>query len=249
MPLYGLIGKTLKHSFSKQYFSEKFVKASLKDHKYELFELKSISEITSLQKKTKLKGFNVTIPFKEQIFPYLKYVEENARKIGAVNVVKIVDNHFYGYNTDYFGFKESLKNWIEDRLDNQSALVLGTGGASKAVVAALDSLGIRNTLVSRVKSTEVMSYEDITHKVLEENKLIINTTPLGMAPNSSSRAALPYEFITREHWMYDLVYNPQETLFLKSGKQNGAQTKNGLEMLFLQAEKSWKIWQDEINLP
>ncbi|MEM7106985.1 MAG: shikimate dehydrogenase [Bacteroidota bacterium] len=247
MSLYGLVGRTLQHSFSKQYFSEKFEKENRKGHIYELFELKDISEIDALREKSSLKGFNVTIPYKEEIFPYLKFVEENAQRIGAVNVVKIVGGQFYGYNTDFFGFKESLKNWSIGQLDDQSALVLGTGGASKAVVAGLNSLGISNYLVSRAKSGDIMGYEDLTREIMEKNKLIVNTTPLGMSPNLESRPELPYEFITAEHWMYDLVYNPEETLFLQLGKQKGARTKNGLEMLFLQAEKSWEIWQNQNN--
>ncbi|MEM6522891.1 MAG: shikimate dehydrogenase [Bacteroidota bacterium] len=248
MALYGLIGKTLRHSFSQKYFSEKFERHNLKDHKYELFELESISEINSLKKNPDLKGFNVTIPYKEEVLSHLKSVEVNAKRIGAVNVIKIVDNQLHGYNTDYFGFRESLKKWLADKSGNLSALVLGTGGASKAVVAALDSLGIKNILISRIRSNQAISYDDLTQRVIQDNKLIVNTTPLGMLPDLESKPKLPYEFITSEHWIYDLVYNPKETLFLKLGKQQGAQIKNGLEMLFLQAEKSWEIWQSKSDL-
>ena len=245
MKHYGLIGKTLKHSFSKKYFKEKFEQLQLTDHTYELYELDDIVEVDELRNKPGLSGFNITLPYKEDIFPYLTSVEDNARKIGAVNVVKVKDNEFHGFNTDYFGFKESLKNWLAEK-NNIRALVLGTGGAAKAVSAALDTLDIDYLSISRAKSEKRLTYDSLTDSTLNAHKLIINTTPLGIAPDTESKPELPYQSITSAHYLYDLVYNPLETSFLKEGSIRGAKTKNGLEMLYLQAEKSWEIWNEEL---
>ncbi len=243
MTSYGLIGKTLSHSFSKKYFTEKFLSEGLTDHRYDLFELESIEEVRELAKKPDLLGFNVTIPYKESIIPYLSKVEEKARNIGAVNVVKLVSGKMEGYNSDYYGFKESLVSWLPESRNNLKAIILGTGGASKAVSTALDDLQIPYIRVSRKRGEkDILKYDQVSRSVLNEYKIIINTTPVGMSPRVEFKPQLPYECITGAHFLYDLVYNPLETEFLKQGKSRGAQIKNGLEMLHLQAEKSWLIW-------
>jgi len=242
MQLYGLIGKKLSHSFSKKYFTEKFKKEGLSDHQYDLFELSEISEIEPLLTKSELKGFNITIPYKQDIIPYIDELDESARKVGAVNVVKINKGKLNGYNSDYYGFKTSLEKWLTINHSDLKALVLGTGGASKAVIAALSSIGIEYTLVSRVSKDDILSYDDISDDQLLEHRLIINTTPLGMSPDIHSFPHIQYDKLTEEHFLYDLVYNPEITQFMALGSSKGAKTKNGLEMLHLQAEKSWEIW-------
>lgn len=240
--VYGLIGKKLSHSFSKKYFTEKFEKEGLSDCTYNLFELEEIAELPELVRSNPdIKGLNVTIPYKELVIPYLTHIDKNAERIGAVNVIKVVNGALHGYNSDFYGFRNSLLNWLgTNRV--QKALVLGTGGASRAVIAALDDISISHQLVSR-KSTETMiSYDAISPDIIFAHKLIINTTPLGMYPDISSFPQINYDGITSEHYLYDLVYNPLETTFLKKGKEKGAEVKNGLEMLHLQAEKSWELW-------
>lgn len=241
MALFGLIGRKLGHSFSKNYFENKFLKEGLQTHRYELFELENIDQIQSIFDKHDLKGLNVTIPYKESVLPFLDDLDESAQKVGAVNVIKRDGQQFIGYNSDYYGFKTSLRDWLPT--DVQQALVLGTGGAAKAVVAALEDLQINSTLVSRSPAQGAISYEKLhSGDLLGNTPLIINTTPLGMSPNLDSLPDLPYEQFRPTHFAYDLVYNPEETAFLKQAKAHGARTKNGLEMLHLQAEKSWEIW-------
>ncbi len=241
MRLFGLIGKKLSHSFSRKYFSEKFEREQLKDHQYELFELAEISEVENLVKKDGLQGFNITIPYKQEIIPYLDEIDKSASEVGAVNVVKIVEGKLHGYNSDYFGFKQSLEMWLPDEHD-MKALVLGTGGAAKAVMAALDALNIDFQIVSRVSKEGVLSYDEITAEQIDNHHLIINTTPLGMSPNVDSAPDIDYSKLTPEHFLYDLVYNPETTQFMALSERQGCKTKNGLEMLHLQAEKSWEIW-------
>ncbi|MEO1054184.1 MAG: shikimate dehydrogenase [Bacteroidota bacterium] len=243
--LYGLIGFPLSHSFSKGYFSEKFEREHIKDCRYETFELKTIEELPALIKaQTELKGLNVTIPYKQQVIPYLSKLDESAQKVGAVNVIKVGDqNTLIGYNSDYYGFKESLMEWI-GKANDLSALVLGSGGASRAVCATLEDLGIAYQVVSRSNGQGRMSYQDVKDNpnLIDSHKLIINTTPLGMSPETDTYPDLNYSLLTNGHFLYDIVYNPEETVFLNKGALQGAYIKNGLEMLHLQAEKSWEIW-------
>lgn len=243
MKTYGLIGYRLSHSFSKKYFNEKFAKENITDCVYENFPLETIQEFTSLLQTTPdLKGCNVTIPYKEEIIPFLNELDPAAKEIGAVNVVKILpDGKLMGYNSDYFGFKTSLEKFIPA---NQSlrALILGTGGAAKAVAVALKDLGIPYQYVSRSAGKDVISYADMDEKLLQKYAIIINTSPLGMYPDVDSFPAIPYQFLTANHYLYDLVYNPEVTAFMRKGQQQGAHVVNGLEMLIGQAEKAWEIW-------
>jgi shikimate dehydrogenase len=243
MKTYGLIGYRLSHSFSKKYFNEKFAKEHIEDCVYENFPLETIKEFTALLQATPdLKGCNVTIPYKEEIIPYLDELDAAAKEIGAVNVVKIFpDGKLIGYNSDYYGFKISLEKFIPD---NQSfrALVLGTGGAAKAVVVALKDLGIPYQYVSRSKGNGVIGYDEIDEKMLQHYSIIINTSPLGMYPDVDSFPDIPYQFLTDKHYLYDLVYNPEVTAFMRKGQEHGAHVVNGLGMLIGQAEKAWEIW-------
>lgn len=244
--VFGLIGKTVSHSFSKSYFDEKFFRDGLRDYSYELFPLENISEIEKLIAETKdLSGLNVTIPYKEQIIKYLSEVDPVAKKIGAVNVVKFKDGKLIGYNTDSEAFGETLDNWLPKTKTFQ-ALILGTGGSSKAVQEALKKLKINFKIASRDKSKGDYAYEEIDEKskIIEESHLIINTTPLGMSPNNEGIPPINYELITKEHYVYDLIYNPARTMFLQKAEMRGAIIKNGLEMLHVQAEKSWNIWNN-----
>jgi shikimate dehydrogenase len=239
--VFGLIGSTVSHSFSKQYFDEKFFREGLRDCRYELFPLSDISELEKLIRETRgLVGLNVTLPYKEQVIPYLDELSPDSRKIGAVNVIKFKDGKRYGFNTDADAFFETLDKWLPSK--NVTALILGTGGSSKAVQEALNRLNIPFHLVSRSKEKAPLTYADLSATIIKEHKLIINTTPLGMHPDTESFPPIPYEHLTREHWIYDLIYNPARPLFLQKAEMRGANIKNGLEMLYLQAEKSWNIW-------
>lgn len=243
--LYGLIGRTLKHSFSQNFFREKFKKEGIADSDYLLYELDNIIEFPALlEKQPDLRGLNVTIPYKLEVMRFIDHLDSRSKEIGAVNTIKISKGQTTGYNTDYLGFKLSLQNWLSPPFNQYKALVLGTGGASKAVIAALNDLQIPYKYVSRQATQQSMSYQDLqnTKGMLDSYRLIINTTPLGMSPNIHDAPTIPYDQITTSHYFYDLVYNPAETLFLKYGKDRGAKTKNGLEMLELQAEKAWEIW-------
>lgn len=244
--VFGLIGATVSHSFSKAYFDEKFFREGLRDYHYELFPLKTITDIEALLAETKgLSGLNVTIPYKEQVLKYLDEVDGFAKKIGAVNVIKIKDGKLKGFNTDSDAFYESIEKWLpKDKTFN--ALILGTGGSSKAVQEALKKLKISYRLVSREESKGDLVYEDLEEnpKLITESLLIINTTPLGMSPNSETMPPLDYEHIGPDHYVYDLIYNPARTMFLQKAEMRNATIKNGLEMLHIQAEKSWKIWNN-----
>ena len=243
MKQYGLIGKTLSHSFSKKYFEEKFKRENI-NAVYENFELNDISQVEGLFSiHSNLCGLNVTIPYKEQIIPYLDEVDEQAQKIGAVNTIYIdkETGKMKGYNTDVYGFKQSLKPFLENQ--HQRALILGTGGASKAVAYVLNELGITTAFVSRTPQLEnQLSYDELNENILASFLLIVNTTPLGTFPNVDEKPTINYDAITPNHLLYDLVYNPVETAFLKEGKKRGALTINGEQMLQLQAEKAWEIW-------
>ncbi len=242
--LYGLIGYPLSHSFSKRYFAEKFEEEKIKDSYYELFPIPTIEDLPALvAAHPNLIGLNVTIPYKEQILPYLDEVEEGAAAAGAVNTVVIKAGKKIGYNSDVYGFTTSLENAIErHQLTIEKALILGTGGAAKAVKFALERSGREVKYVSRSKADDRYAYEDLNQDIFEEYKLIVNTTPLGMAPKVDTFPNIPYHYISERHLCFDLVYNPEATLFLQKAHQNGAHILNGLEMLHLQAEKSWEIW-------
>ncbi|MBO6517112.1 MAG: shikimate dehydrogenase [Bacteroidia bacterium] len=237
---YGIIGTKLGHSFSPEYFSTKFKKSGLK-HTYTPFELESIDELPHLiRSRTKLVGLNVTIPFKEQVIPLLHHCSPEARDLGAVNTIKIVNNEFHGFNTDVIGFEISLNSL---GLRRAEALVLGTGGASKAVQFVLKQKGVPFQLVSRSAQPGVITYRQLDRETMGQYNLIINTTPLGMYPEVKSKPELPYHCLTEHHTLMDLVYEPRLTRFLAEGFHRGCRIKNGFQMLVEQAEASWKIWQ------
>lgn len=242
MSEYGLIGKNLSHSFSKQYFQKKFEELGLDYLEYTNFELNDISEIkTVLSKNPLLRGFNVTIPYKESIIPFMDELSPEARGIAAVNCVKISNGKLIGHNTDAYGFATSIKPFLEPQ--HSRALVLGTGGASKAVVFVLKRLNVEVFFASTSKKRQgTFAYETLNERLFNACKFIINATPVGMFPNVNECPNIPYECLSSQHLVYDLIYNPEETLFLKKAKEQGATTINGLSMLQLQAEKSWEIW-------
>ncbi len=244
----GLIGKTLSHSFSKAYFEQKFSALDIRDYSYELFELDRIEELLPLiETHPQLVGLNVTIPYKQEVIPFLQEISPEAETIGAVNVIKIQEGKLAGFNSDYFGFKTSLLNWLPNGWLGES-LILGTGGASLAVMAVLDDCSIPFQRVSRSRGPELVTYEDVSSlDLLSTHKLIINTTPLGMQPNVESAPDLTYNKLSKDHFLYDLVYNPESTRFMQLGESQGASVKNGLEMLELQAEKSWEIWTGQVE--
>jgi len=239
MKLFGLIGFPLSHSFSKKYFTEKFKKEGIKDSSYELFEIDTIEKLSSVLKEDGLIGLNVTIPYKQQVIPFLDELDPAAEEIGAVNVIKIQEGKLKGYNSDYFGFKQSLESFLNGA--KPKALVLGTGGASKAVVKALQDMGIEHQNVSRNSSETSINYEQ-AGSAIGEYQLIINTTPLGMHPKVDACPDLPYDKMNESYFLYDLVYNPEETLFMKKGREQGAKAIHGMEMLIGQAEKAYEIW-------
>jgi len=242
MTRFGLIGKKLAHSFSKTYFEEKWKKEKLTGNSYELFEIDDINELPELIRVHQLNGLNITVPYKQDALYFLTRKDKSVIKVGAVNMLKIEGNgDIVGFNTDYYGFKTSLENWVPaSRI--KKCLVLGTGGASKAVYAVFKDLDVTIQLVSRTSSADVISYNELQFIGIRDYTLIVNTTPLGMSPNIDCYPLLPYSQISEDHFLYDLVYNPEVTKFLSMGEQQGAHVKNGLEMLHLQAEKSWEIW-------
>jgi shikimate dehydrogenase len=241
---FGLIGLPIAHSFSKKYFEDKFQTENISDCSYDLFELKSIAELPSLITSLRsLEGLNVTIPYKEQVIDYLDQMDADAKEIGAVNCIKIKEGKLEGFNTDVFGFAESLKKFLS--VNPQQIFVLGTGGSSKAVCFVLKSLQLSFIKVSRQKKADCILYEQV-EAYLKHRNLFINTTPLGMLPALNGLPPIPYERLTEKDFLFDLIYNPEETLFLKLGKSKGASTRNGLEMLKIQAEKSWKIWNSDL---
>ncbi len=245
--LYGLIGHPLGHSFSKAYFSEKFEKLGVADsHSYALFDIERIEILKDiLAAHANLRGFNATIPYKQAILPYLHKIDPAAAKIGAVNTVKVLDNgQLIGYNTDYWGFRWSLEKWAAfNEVKPQKALILGKGGAAKAVAVALEDLGLKVQYVSRKDTEDTLSYQQLNEAVLTDHLLIVNSTPLGMYPNTEAAPDIPYHLLGPSHLLYDLVYNPLETLFLKKGLAAGAKAVHyGLDMLHGQAEKAWEIW-------
>ncbi|MGZ5245172.1 MAG: shikimate dehydrogenase family protein [Bacteroidia bacterium] len=245
----GLIGFPLSHSFSQKYFTQKFTALGLKDWQYELFPIEYLKDFPDLvARHPELVGLNVTIPHKVNIIKFLDELHKEAETVGAVNTIKISiynngKKYLKGYNTDVYGFEFSLKPLLKPH--HTKALILGTGGASKAVKFVLDKLGIESQFVSRNPNENQLSYISLDEKILQEHLLIINTTPLGMQPNINSFPEIPYQYLTENHLVYDLVYNPEETLLLQKAKAQGAQIKNGLEMLHLQAEKAWEIFSKE----
>ena len=230
----------MSHSFSPGYFSQKFEDLGLTDHAYDLYPLPHIEAFDQIEN---VGGLNVTIPYKEKVIPYLSSLSPEAEEIGAVNTILFRGDERIGYNTDVYGFEYSLVPLWEDQEKPKSALVLGTGGAAKAVWFVLDKLGISYLKVSRSKGD--LHYDDIDDQVLDEHRLIINTTPLGMNPHIDTCPDIPYDAMSLDHILFDLIYNPAKTLFLKHGEERRATIKNGLEMLELQAEKSWSIWTSE----
>lgn len=238
---FGLIGYPLSHSFSPGYFKEKFKKLNILDAEYKLYPLSEIAEFQKL-KNTGMQGLNVTIPYKEVVIPFLDDLSPAAKAIGAVNVIDMRSERLIGHNSDTFGFRHSLESLWKGRNQPAKALVLGTGGAAKAVWYVLEELGIEYQKVSR--TTGDITYQDIDEEIMLSHHLIINTTPLGMSPNIDKCPSLLYEHITSDHFCFDLVYNPAQTLFLKKALQQGSRIKNGHEMLVLQADRSWDIWNE-----
>ena len=237
---YGLIGKNINYSFSKKYFNDKFLKENITNCSYENYDLQSIKDFKNIIKDNAIKGLNVTIPYKEEIIELVNKIDPIAKKIGAINTIKIHDKDIIeGYNTDYIGFVMSLKNIISNQ---KKALVLGTGGASKAIIFGLNSIGVESTIVSRDKREGVISYSGLSKKVIEENTIVINCTPLGTFPEVQECPKIPFEFLSSNHICYDLIYNPEKTKFLLESEKMGATIINGKKMLENQANESWKIW-------
>jgi shikimate dehydrogenase len=243
MRTFGLIGYPLSHSFSQKYFTEKFRQLGIKDCRYELYPIEDIKGVKSLLQDPDLHGLNVTIPYKQQVVPYLTEMNPVVREIGACNCIRIVDGVVKGYNTDVVGFEESLVRKLQPY--HNRALILGTGGASKAVEYVLRKLGIPYYMVSREPGAGQLGYQQIDEEVIYSHTLIINTTPLGMYPKVDICPPLPYEAIGARHYLFDLVYNPSRTLFLLNGEQRGAAVENGYDMLIGQAEESWRIWNSK----
>ena len=253
MNTYGLIGYPLGHSFSKKYFTEKFEKENITNCEYNLYPIDNINLLPQLiLDNNTLCGLNVTIPYKESVIPFLDELDSTAKGIGAVNCIKILDEsgntkiknkRLIGYNTDAFGFRQSIKPFLEKQ--HEKALILGTGGASKAVAYVLKEIGVECFYVTRTKksnSVNCFTYDELNENIINAFKLIVNSSPVGTYPNITEAPQLPYQYISPQHLMYDLVYNPEQTEFLKRGKRMGAVTMNGLSMLQQQAEEAWKIW-------
>jgi shikimate dehydrogenase len=240
---FGLLGKNISYSFSRKYFSEKFQKLKLDNYKYHNFDIPEIEEFPFLlyHKEHEFGGINVTIPYKEAVIKYLDEVNEDAQKIGAVNTIKITnDLKLVGYNTDFYGFQNSIKPLLKSH--HKKALILGTGGASKAIAYAFKEMNIEYKFVSRKLVEGGLLYSLLNEDIMKEYTIIVNSTPLGTHPNVDECPNIPYQFITNKHLLFDLIYNPSVTKFLAEGEKRGATIKNGLEMLELQAEKSWEIW-------
>ncbi len=240
---YGLVGKSISYSFSEKYFTEKFKKNKIQNCTYKNFDLNNIKDLVSILKENDLKGLNITIPYKEQVLSYLDEIEDNAKLIGAINTIKInKDKTLTGYNTDFIGFINTLRPHINSNC--KKALILGTGGASKAIEYGLKKLNIESKKISRNKKKGDLTYLEIDSDLIKEYQIIINTTPLGTYPDIENYPDIPYKYLTKKHICYDLIYNPDETTFLRKSKKKGAITINGLRMLEIQAEESWKIWNN-----
>ena len=241
MNRFGLIGYPLGHSFSQQYFNNKFKTENLNDCVFDLFPIENVDSFPELLHAHKdLKGFAVTIPYKQTIINFLTSIDEAASEIGAVNCIKISSQNIIGFNTDVIGFENSIKPILKPH--HKKALILGTGGGSKAVQFVFKKLGIEFLLVSRSKNQQRIQYQDIDELICADYNIIVNATPVGMTPKNDKCPEIPYQFLSEKHLLFDLIYNPAETLFLQKGREAGAQTKNGHEMLITQAEANWKIW-------
>ena len=244
MKTFGLIGYPLSHSFSKTYFTKKFNEEKIKNCEYLNFELKNISEFPLFISSNKnLAGLNITIPYKQSIIPYIDKLDSVAEKIGAVNTIKFLNNKTIGFNTDAYGFQFSLKPFLESH--HQRALIIGNGGSSMAVQYILNEIGISYTIAVRTPSNKKqILINEINENILKHHLLVINTTPVGMHPNIYDCVNIPYQYLTSKHLLFDLIYNPEKTLFLKKGEEQGSQIVKGMSMLHLQAEKSWMIWNN-----
>ncbi len=239
---YGLIGKDINYSFSRKYFENKFKNESIKAT-YKNFDLSNIQDFKKLLKQEKgLSGLNVTTPYKVEIIPFLDQLDPQAEKIGAVNTIQFRNGKLIGHNTDGFGFVKSIFTLIENH--HEKALILGTGGASKAITNGLKSMSIEITSVSRNPNQDQLAYSDITKEIIEDHLLIVNCTPVGTHPNENECPDIPYKYLTNKHFLYDLVYNPPMTKFLALGNQKGAKITNGSKMLAFQAEQAWNIWNE-----
>ncbi len=242
MKRFGLIGYPIKHSFSKSFFYKKFKSEGIRDCTYENFEIKQLSDLKTIIDKHHPIGLNVTIPFKTEVLNYCDVLSEEVKLIGAANTLKFTENKIIAFNTDWLGFTKSLEKVIFDK--NKNALILGTGGSSKAIQYALKKLNIDYKVISRDPNKSELTYEGLDEKLMNESSLIINCSPLGAYPYRKECPNIPYQFLSSNHFCFDLVYNPDKTLFLEKSEKMGAGIKNGLEMLILQAEESWNIWQD-----
>lgn len=241
MNLFGLIGKNISYSFSAKFFTEKFKTENIENHFYEIFDLNEISEVEKTFQIQGLKGCNVTIPYKEQIIPFLDELDADAAKIGAVNCIKINNGFKKGFNTDAVGFEKSIQPLLNS--NHKKALILGDGGAAKAVKFVLEKLDIPYKTVTRSGN---FTYSELSSEIIQNHQIIINCTPVGTFPDVENAPEIPYDFLTSQHLLYDLIYNPEKTKFLLLGEEKGAKIKNGHEMLVLQAEKSWEIWNQPL---
>lgn len=238
---FGLVGKNISYSFSRGYFTDKFEKLNLTEYSYENFDLNDISEFEAMiTTNPNLLGVNVTIPYKESIIPYLTAMDASAKAIGAVNTIRIEESGLKGYNTDAYGFQKSIEPFINK--NHKKALILGTGGASKAIAFVLKELNIEVVFVSRTGKKGGYTYEQLNQELIESHTLIVNCSPVGTFPNITDKPQIPYEFMNEKHLLFDLIYNPEKTTFLRLGEQQGATILNGSKMLELQAEKAWEIW-------
>ena len=237
---FGLVGKNISYSFSKGYFTKKFTNLKLNDHSYENFDLQEIDDFQKIVRQESIKGLNVTIPYKETVIPYLTELDAKAKKIGAVNTIKISKEGVKGYNTDAYGFRKSITPFLKEQ--HTKALIFGTGGASKAVAFVFKELNIPYTFVSRKPAENQLSYQDLNTGIFMEYTILVNCTPLGAYPNIDLKPDIQYRYITSEHLLFDLIYNPEKTAFLQEGEKQGAAICNGQRMLELQAEKAWEIW-------
>ncbi len=240
--IYGLIGKKISYSFSKNYFTNKFKKSNLdSNYTYENLDLDDINQFKNILKQKKFNGFNVTIPYKEKIIKFLDTLDSDAEKIGAVNTIKVCSNNqLKGYNTDYIGFIKSISPILNKT--HKKAILLGSGGASKSIIFGLDKLNISSIVVSRSKEKGNIIYEELNNEIINASQIIINCSPVGTFPKINESPKIPYKCINSKHICYDLIYNPLESKFLKESKKNNATILNGMEMLKIQAEESWKIW-------
>ncbi len=240
---FGLVGKNISYSFSKGYFTKKFNFLELNNYSYENFDIQKIEEFNNIfEGENNIKGLNVTIPYKEAVMQYLAELDPEAETIGAVNTIKVTPNGLKGYNTDGYGFQKSIEPYIKKH--HTKALILGTGGASKAIAHVLQKLGLAYAFVSRKSKTGQYTYDNLSKVILDEYTVIVNCTPLGTHPNIDQKPDIPYSFLTSKHLLFDLIYNPEKTTFLLEGENRGASICNGSEMLEFQAEKAWKIWQE-----